>query len=52
MSGGVPDTRFGFVAILAAVIIHTFNYDREYYIPVEEVVRTENARTLLLEQHV
>ena len=42
----------GFVAILAAVIIHTFNYEREYYIPVEEVVRTENARTLLLEQHV
>ena len=42
----------GFVAMLAAVIIHTFNYKRDYYIPAEEVVRTENARTRLLESHV
>ncbi|HYG13529.1 MAG TPA: cytochrome o ubiquinol oxidase subunit I [Methylophilaceae bacterium] len=42
----------GFVATIAAVIIHTFNYDREYYIPAEQVIRTENARTALLEQHV
>jgi cytochrome o ubiquinol oxidase subunit 1 len=42
----------GFAATIAAVIIHTFNYDREYYIPAEQVIRTENARTALLEQHV
>ena len=41
-----------FIAMLAAVIIHTFNYKRDYYIPVSEVVRTETARTRLLESHV
>jgi cytochrome o ubiquinol oxidase subunit I len=38
----------GFVAMLAAVIIHTFNYKRDYYIPAEDVVRTEADRTRLL----
>lgn len=38
----------GFVAMLAAVIIHTFNYKRDYYIPTEDVVRTEAERTRLL----
>jgi cytochrome o ubiquinol oxidase subunit 1 len=38
----------GFVAMLAAVIIHTFNYKRDYHIPADEVVRTEDARTRLL----
>ena len=42
----------GFVATMAAIIVHTFNYKRDYYIPVDEVVRTENARTRLLESHV
>jgi cytochrome o ubiquinol oxidase subunit 1 len=42
----------GFVAMMAAIIIHTFNYERDYYIPADEVVRTENARTVLLESHV
>jgi cytochrome o ubiquinol oxidase subunit I len=42
----------GFIAMMAAIIIHTFNYKRDYYIPVEEVVRTERARTRLLESHV
>jgi cytochrome o ubiquinol oxidase subunit I len=41
-----------FVTMLAAIIIHTFNYKRDYYIPADEVVRTENARTRLLESHV
>jgi cytochrome o ubiquinol oxidase subunit 1 len=40
-----------FAGMLAAVIIHTFNTNREYYIPAEEVIRTENARTRLLEAH-
>jgi cytochrome o ubiquinol oxidase subunit 1 len=30
-----------FVALLTAIIIHTFNYNREYYIPVEEVEKAE-----------
>jgi cytochrome o ubiquinol oxidase subunit 1 len=30
-----------FVALLIAIIIHTFNYNREYYIPVEEVEKAE-----------
>lgn len=42
----------GFAAMVAAIIIHTFNYQRDYYIPADEVVRTENARTRLLESHV
>ena len=42
----------GFVAMLAAVIIHTFNYQRDFYIPADEVVRTETARTRLMESHV
>ncbi|HWT71184.1 MAG TPA: cytochrome o ubiquinol oxidase subunit I [Oxalicibacterium sp.] len=42
----------GFVAMMAAIIIHTFNYKRDYYIPAEQVVRTEDARTRLLESHV
>jgi cytochrome o ubiquinol oxidase subunit 1 len=33
-----------FVAAIAYGIYHTFNYDRDYYIPAEEVARIENAR--------
>ncbi|MFZ6777456.1 cytochrome o ubiquinol oxidase subunit I [Undibacterium sp. Ji83W] len=38
----------GFVAMMAAIIIHTFNYKRDYYIPVADVIRTEDERTRLL----
>ena len=41
-----------FATMATAVIIHTFNYKRDYYIPAGEVIRTENARTRLLESHV
>ncbi|MBT0571414.1 cytochrome o ubiquinol oxidase subunit I [Curvibacter sp. CHRR-16] len=41
-----------FVATIAAAIIHTFNYNRDYYIPAEDVVRTEEQRTRLLASHV
>jgi cytochrome o ubiquinol oxidase subunit 1 len=41
-----------FVAMMTAIIVHTFNYKRDYYIPAEEVVRTEDARTQLLNAHV
>jgi cytochrome o ubiquinol oxidase subunit 1 len=37
-----------FVALLAVAIHHTFNYHRDYRIPVEEVIATEDARTHLL----
>jgi cytochrome o ubiquinol oxidase subunit 1 len=37
-----------FVGLIAAAIAHTFNYNRDYYIPVETVAATENARTKLL----
>jgi len=41
-----------FLVMMAAIIIHTFNYKRDYYIPAEEVTRTEEAHTRLLESHV
>ncbi len=41
-----------FVTMMAAIIIHTFNYKRDFYISAEEVSRTEEARTRLLESHV
>jgi len=37
-----------FVAIVGYSIFHTFNYKRDYYIPAEEVVATEDARTKAL----
>ncbi len=33
------------VGIFATAIVHTFNYKRDYHIPVEEVIATEAART-------
>jgi cytochrome o ubiquinol oxidase subunit I len=41
-----------FAAALAAIIIHTFNYDRDFHIPAEEVARVERIRTRLLAAHV
>lgn len=37
-----------FVAIIGAAIIHTFNYERDYYIPIEAVTEVEDKRTRLL----
>ncbi|MFD1746728.1 cytochrome o ubiquinol oxidase subunit I [Rhizobium helianthi] len=34
-----------FLAIMVVSIVHTFNYKRDYYIPAETVVATEDART-------
>jgi len=42
----------GFLVMLVTIIVHTFNYKRDYYISAEEVVRTENAYTKLLSSHV
>ncbi|GAA0901996.1 cytochrome o ubiquinol oxidase subunit I [Rothia nasimurium] len=41
-----------FVGLLVTAIGHTFNYKRDYYIPAEEVARTETARTEELASHV
>ena len=41
-----------FATMMAAIIIHTFNYKRDFYISAEEVTRTEENRTRLLESHV
>jgi cytochrome o ubiquinol oxidase subunit 1 len=38
-----------FAAMIVAIIVHTFNYHREYFIPADDVVRSEAARTRLLE---
>jgi len=37
-----------FVSLIVVAIIHTFNYDRDYYIPVEAVADLEDRRTTLL----
>jgi cytochrome o ubiquinol oxidase subunit I len=37
-----------FVALLAVAISHTFNYDRDFDIPVDAVVQAEGERTRLL----
>ena len=42
----------GFLAMMVAIIVHTFNYKRDYYISADEVIRTENAYTKLLSSHV
>ena len=40
-----------FGATIVSAIIHTFNYKRDYYIPTEEVIRTETSRTQLMAGH-
>ncbi|MCW5710763.1 cytochrome o ubiquinol oxidase subunit I [Shinella sp.] len=37
-----------FIALIAVSIAHTFNYDRDFFIPAETVTATEDARTKLL----
>jgi cytochrome o ubiquinol oxidase subunit 1 len=37
-----------FAALLAIAIHHTFNYKRDFHVPVDEVVGTEGQRTSLL----
>jgi cytochrome o ubiquinol oxidase subunit 1 len=40
------------IAMLVITIGHTFNYKRDFYIPVEEVIETEDKRTKLLAEQV
>ncbi len=39
-----------FVGIIGYSIVHTFNYKRDFHIPVDEVIATEGQRTTLLAQ--
>ncbi|WP_432377985.1 cytochrome o ubiquinol oxidase subunit I [Duganella sp. P38] len=41
-----------FAVMVGAIIVHTFNYKRDYYIKADEVTRTEDAHTRFLESHV
>jgi cytochrome o ubiquinol oxidase subunit 1 len=34
-----------FLAVIGGAIFHTFNYKRDFHIPVDQVIRTENERT-------
>ncbi len=47
-----PLAVLAFAALIVISIIHTFNYQRDDYVPADEVLRTETARTRLLESHV
>ena len=46
-----PLAAASFATLIVATIIHTFNYDREYYMSADDVLRTEDARTRLLASH-
>ena len=39
-----------FAAIIGGAIFHTFNYDRDYHIPADEVARVEGERTRALQR--
>ncbi len=41
-----------FAVMVGAIVVHTFNYKRDYYIKADEVTRTEDAHTRFLESHV
>ena len=40
-----------FFGFLASVIVHTFNYHRDFHLPADEVARVEAERSRLLAQH-
>jgi cytochrome o ubiquinol oxidase subunit 1 len=37
-----------FIALIGGAIFHTFNYKRDFHIPVDQVINTEAERTKLL----
>jgi cytochrome o ubiquinol oxidase subunit 1 len=41
-----------FAALIVTAIVHTFNYQRDFHLSAEDVLRTENARTQQLAGHV
>ena len=50
--GSTDTTTVGLVLFCSVAIGHTFNYDRDYHIPAEEVERVEAERTRMLASHV
>jgi cytochrome o ubiquinol oxidase subunit 1 len=38
-------------ALIVTAIVHTFNYERDYHLSADDVVRIESARTQLLARH-
>jgi len=42
----------GFASVISTAIFHTFNTDRDFHIPAEEVVRVEDQRSRLLAHQV
>ncbi|HWM71454.1 MAG TPA: cytochrome o ubiquinol oxidase subunit I [Steroidobacteraceae bacterium] len=38
----------GFAGLLISIVVHTFNYKRDFHIPAEEVGRVEDIRTRML----
>lgn len=47
-----PLSIISFLLTLIAIITHTFNYKRDYYISAAEVEQTEASRTALLASHI
>ena len=43
---------FSFLVIAVVTIGHTFNYNRDFYIPADQVIRTEGQRTALMAERV
>jgi cytochrome o ubiquinol oxidase subunit 1 len=37
-----------FAALIVTAIVHTFNYDRDFHLGVDDVMRVENSRTQLM----
>jgi cytochrome o ubiquinol oxidase subunit 1 len=37
-----------FFAMVVSAIVHTFNYDRDFHIPADDVTRSEDARSRVL----
>jgi len=46
-----PLVGVSFVALVVGFIIHTFNYNRDYHIPAEDVTRIENERSQQLDRY-
>jgi cytochrome o ubiquinol oxidase subunit 1 len=40
-----------FAALILSAIVHTFNYQRDFYVPADQVSRTEQERARLLPGH-
>ena len=44
--------KISFAMLIVTAIVHTFNYQRDFHVSVDDVARTESARTRLLAGHV